>query len=218
MKCAEITPLLVELKEGTISSENRKLVEQHVMSCARCADNVALIGKAFETLRLGGNEEVPTHYFTNLLPRVRRRLVQRRSEKFGFVLPEWAGRFLAPAAALGVVACMVALYGLLNPVVETTESHLMQLVSQFPKEEMEGVADLANYSPVLPRMTELHRGMLETLPNLSLVSLHIERQLVDDEVDHGHRLSTFLAADISFEDINDDEVDSIIDRLKNTAL
>jgi hypothetical protein len=218
MKCGEIAPLLVDLKEGTISPENQKLVEQHVASCVRCAEDLALIGKAFETLRVSGNEEVPTHYFTNLLPRVRRRLVERRSEKFGFVLPGWAERFLAPAAALGVVACMVALYGLLNPAVETTESQLMQLVSQFPKEEMEGVADLANYSPVLARTTELHRGMLETLPNPSLVSLHIERQLVDDEVNHGHRLLTFLAADISFEDINDDEVDSIIDRLKNAAL
>ena len=218
MKCDEISPLLVELKEGTISVENQALAEQHIATCAKCRADLVLIGRAFEALRTSVDEEVPTHYFTNLLPRVRRRLDERDVKKFGFVLPEWAQRMIAPASAIGVVISMVALFVLLNPTYDTTQSHLMQIVSQFPKDEIEGVVDMANYSPVIARTSELHRGILEMLPNPSQVSRQLERQFLDDEVNHGHRMSTFLAAGISFEDINDEEVDSIIDRLKDTTL
>jgi len=218
MKCDEISPLLVELKEGTISVENQALAEQHIATCAKCTADLVMIGGAFETLRLSGDEEVPTHYFTNLLPRVRRRIDERNAKKFGFALPEWAQRMIAPASAIGVVVSMVALFVLLNPTYDTTQSHLMQIVSQFPREEIEVAVDMANYPPVIARTSELHRGIMEMLPNPSQVSRQLERQLLDDEVNHGHRLSTFLAAGISFEDINDEEVDSIIDRLKDTTL
>lgn len=218
MKCDEVSPLLVELKEGTVSVENQALAEQHIATCAKCTADLVLIGGTFETLRASVDEEVPTHYFTNLLPRVRQRLDERDLKKFGFALPEWAQRMIAPALAIGVVISMVALFVLLNPTYETTQSHLMQIVSQFPKDEIEGVVDMANYSPVIARPSELHRGVLEMLPNPSQVSRQLEREFLDDEVNHGHRLSTFLAADISFEDINDDEVDSIIDRLEDTTL
>ena len=218
MKCDEIASLLIELKEGSISVENKALVELHLATCAECSADLLLIGKAFDALRVSADEEVPTHYFTNLLPRVRRRLDEHTAKKFIFTLPEWMQRMMAPASAIGVVISMVALFVLLNPTYDTTQSHLMQIVSQFPKEEIEGVVDLANYSPVIARTSELHRGIIEMLPNPSQVSRQLERQLLDDEVNHGHRLSTFLAADISFEDINDEEVDSIIDRLKDTTL
>jgi hypothetical protein len=218
MKCDEISALLVELKEGTISAENKTLAEQHVATCAKCEADLILIGRAFEALRVSAGEEVPSHYFTNLLPRVRRRLDERDAKKFGFALPEWVQRMIAPAVAVGVVISMIALFALLNPTYDTAQSHLIQIVSQFPKDEIEDVVDMANDSPVVARTSELHRGILEMLPNPSQVSNRLERQLLDDEVNHGHRVSTFLAADISFEDINDEEVDSIIDRLKDTAL
>ena len=218
MKCDEISPLLVELKEGTISVENQTLAEQHIATCAKCRADLVLIGGAFEALRVSVDEEVPTHYFTNLLPRVRQRLDERDVKKFGFALPEWAQRMVAPASAIGVIISMAALFVFLNPTYDTTQSHLMQIVSQFPKDEIEGVVDMANYSPVIARTSEIHRGILEMSPNPSQVSRQLERQFLDDEVNHGHRLSTFLAADITFEDINDDEVDSIIDRLTETTL
>ncbi len=218
MKCDETSPLLVELKEGTISVENRALAERHLATCAKCSADLVLISGAFEALRVSVDEEVPTHYFTNLLPRVRQRLDERNAKKFGFALPEWARRIIAPASAIGVVVSMVALFTLLNPTYDTTQSHLLQIVSQFPKDEIEEVVDMANNSPVIARTSELHRTILEMLPNPSQVSRQLERQFLDDEVSHGHRLSTFLAADISFEDINDEEVDSIIDRLKDTTL
>ena len=218
MKCDEISPLLLELVEGIISPGNRLLVDQHVRTCTRCTADLALIGKAFETLQTSAAEEVPSHYFTNLLHRVRRRIDEQPSEKFGFTFPEWAQRLLAPVSAIGVVASFVALYVLLNPANDSMEFQLTQIVSQFPKEDIEAVVDMANYSPVIARTAELHRGVLEMLPNPSLVTRQLDRQLVDDEFNYGDRLSTFLAADITFEDIDDDEVESIIDRLNEPTL
>lgn len=218
MKCDEISTLLVEVSEGSIAPEQKRLVEDHLITCERCTESLALLGTAFETLRGLDAEDVPTHYFANLLPKVRRRLTESHSRKFRPAVPEWTRRLLAPASALGIVAAIVALFVLLNPGEEAAESRLAQLVSQVPRDEMEGVAELTNFSPVLVRTAELHRATLETLPNLSLVSRHIEQELADDEVSHGHRMSTFLAAEISYDEISDEEADSIIDRLKETTL
>ena len=66
MKCDEIASLLIELKEGSISVENKALVELHLATCAECSADLLLIGKAFDALRVSADEEVPTHYFTNL--------------------------------------------------------------------------------------------------------------------------------------------------------
>ena len=218
MKCDEVSYLLVELSEGTISPENRKRVDEHVASCKRCTEDLALIRTAFETLRTTEPEDVPTHYFSNLIPRLRQRIEEKPARRFVFGVPGWAQRLLAPVSAAAVVVCMIGLYVTLHPANDSGQSQLVQLVSQYPKDEMDGVAEMASYSPVLMRTTELNRGVIEMLPNITLVSQGLDQQLVDDEMAHGHRLAVFLAADDSYEDITDEEVDSVIERLNQTTL
>ena len=85
--------LLVELREGTISQEEREVVERHVATCVGCTEDLKLIDQAFEALRNVEDEEVPTHYFTNFLPRIRERLDRQPARASGFVLPLWLQRF-----------------------------------------------------------------------------------------------------------------------------
>jgi hypothetical protein len=218
MDCDKIQYLLVEMGEGAISPEEQKLVDRHVATCARCAKDLRSIGEAFESLRNVKSEEVPTHYFTNFLPRIHQRLEQRPEQPLGFALPVWVQRFLAPASACAVLASMVVLYSLFSPMVDTTQFHLRQIVSELPKDEIEGVAESISYSNVLARTMEPSQRLMETISNPALVSRHIERELVDDQLNHGHSLSIFLAADNPFEDISDEDVDSVIEKLKDRSL
>ena len=218
MDCDRIKYLLVGLREGTISQEEREVVERHVATCVRCMDDLNLIDEAFESLRNVEDEQVPTHYFTNLLPRIRERLEQQTEHGSGFALPLWVQRLLAPASAGAVLACMIGMYILFNPMADTTQFHLRDIVSELPKEDVDGVAESVSYTTVMARTMEPSQRLMETLSNPALVSRQIERELVDDQLDHGHSLSIFLAAEHPFEDISDEDVDSVIKKLNDTSL
>ncbi len=221
MDCDEIQYLLVGLREGTISPEQREVVDRHIATCARCIKDLELIDEAFESLRNVENDEVPNHYFTNLLPRIHQRLEQRHERALGFsafALPGWVQRFLAPVSAAAVLSCMIALYGLFNPIADRMQLPLREIVSELPKEEIDGVAESMSYSNVLARATEPSQRLMETISNPAIVSQQIERELVDDQLNHGHSLSIFLAAEHPFEDISDEDVDSVIKKLNDASL
>ena len=221
MDCDEIQYLLVGLREGTISPDEREIVDRHVATCARCTQDLQSIDEAFESLRNVENEETPNHYFTNLLPRVLQRLEERPERALGFsgfALPVWVQRCLAPLSAGAVLSCMIALYILFNPVADTAQSPLREIVAELPKEEIDGVAESMSYSNVLARTMEPSQRLMETISNPTLISQHIERVLVQDQLDHGHSLSIFLAAEHPFEDISDEDVDLVIKKLNDASL
>jgi Putative zinc-finger len=218
MECDKFRSLLVERQEGIISPEDAKTLDRHLSSCDRCRQDLALIGVSFETLRSVRDADPPTHYFTNLLPRIRQRIENRERRSFAPALPLWVQRILAPGSALGVLGSIVALYVLLTPSFDPTKTGLRQIVSEVPRDEIDRVAESASYSDVLTRTMEPSQRMLETLSNPGLVSQHIDRMLVDDQLEHGHTLSIFLAGDSPFEDIAEEDVDSIILKLDKTSL
>ena len=218
MDCDKIQYLLIGLREGTVSQEEREVVERHVATCVRCTNDLNLIGEVFESLHNVEDDEVPTHYFTNLLPRIRERLEQHPEHASGFALPLWVQRFLAPVSAGVVLACMIGMYMLLNPMADTMDSHLREIVSNLPKEDIDGVAESVSSTTVLARTLEPSQRLMETLSNPALVPRQIERELVDDQLDHGHSLSIFLAAEHPFEDISDEDVDVVIKKLNDTSL
>ncbi len=218
MDCDRIQYLLVGLREGTISQEEREVVDRHVATCVRCTNDLNLIDEAFESLRTVEDEEVPTHYFTNLLPRIRQRLEQQPEHALGFALPLWMQRFLAPISAGVVLACMIGTYILFNPMADTMQSHLREIVSELPKEEIDEVAESVSYSNLLARTMDPTQRLMETLSNPALVFRQIERELVDDQLDRGHSPSIFLATENPLEDVSDEDVDSVIRKLNDTSL
>ena len=221
MDCDEIRYLLVGLKEGTISPEEQELVVRHTATCARCAQDLKAIDEAFGSLRDVTDEEVPSHYFTNLLPRIRQRLDEQPGGLVGFsgfALPVWVQRCLAPVSAGAVLSCMIAMYILFNPAADYGQLPLREIVAGLPKEEIEGVTESMSFSDVLARTMEPSQRFMETTPNPALISTQIERELVEDQLNHGHSLSIFLAADHPFEDISDDDVDSVIKKLSDASL
>lgn len=218
MDCDKVHLLLIEKQEGVISPDDEKRVNDHLLTCLRCVEDDRLISETFEHLRGVAEEDLPTHYFTNLLPRVRQRIDARSGSWPGIALPDWIRRVIAPASSFAVVGCMIALYVFLNPTVEPANSHLEQIVAGVPKDDLDGVAEAFSYVNVLPRTLEPSQRLLETVANPSQVSQTLERELVNDQLTHGHTVSLFLAADNSFEDITDDDVDGVIERLDKTSL
>jgi hypothetical protein len=113
---------------------------------------------------------------------------------------------------------MIGMYILFNPMADTTQFHLREIVAELPKEDIDGMAESVSYTAVLARAMEPSQRLMETLSNPALVSSQIDRELIDDQLNHGHSLSIFLAAEHPFEDISDEDVDSVIKKLNDTSL
>ncbi|HTR81553.1 MAG TPA: zf-HC2 domain-containing protein [Bacteroidota bacterium] len=222
MECDKFRSLLVDRQEGVISPADAELLERHLATCAQCTEDIASIGIAFDALRNVEDDAVPTHYFTNLLPNIRRRAEERRGPWPEIILPAWVQKFLAPVSAVAVVASMVSVYILCTPPAGfpslQPNLRLEQLVEQVPRDDIDQITESIASSSVLARTMEPSQRMVETLSNPSLLSLHIEKELVDDELAHGHSLSIFLAADNSFEDIADEDVGPVIEQLNKISL
>ena len=218
MDCDAVRSLLIEKQEGTISPEDGKTLDRHLAACERCSEDLELIGLSFEALRGVHDDEPPTHYFTNLVPRIRER-IEHQPKGFSFpVLPVWAQRILAPGSALAVLGSIVMLYILLTPSFDPSKTGLEQIVAEVPREDIDRVAEYVTYSGVLTRTMEPSQRMVETLSNPSAVSQQFDRELVDDQLEHGHSFSIFLAGDNPFEDIADEDVDPVITKLDKTSL
>ena len=95
---------------------------------------------------------------------------------------------------------------------------LREIIAELPKEEIDGVAESMSYSrragADYGAVSTVHGNHLESRPDIA----EIERELVEDQLNHGHSLSIFLAADHPFEDISDEDVDSVIKKLNDASL
>ena len=218
MECDSFRPLLVEKHEGTISAENAELLDRHLATCDRCREDSDLIGTSFTALREVQDVEAPTHYFANLLPRIRQRIDEHARGPSGFPIPAWFQRLLAPGSAVAVLGSMVALYVILTPKFDPAHSGLREIVADVPRDDIDRLTEAVSYSEPLSRTLDPSQRMLEAVSNPAAVSVHFERELVDDQLAHGHSFTIFLAGESPFEDIADEDVDSIILKLDKTQL
>ena len=98
------------------------------------------------------------------------------------------------------------------------QSHLREMVSELPKEDIDEVTESVSYANVLARTMDPSQRLMETISNPALVSRQIERELVNDQLDHGHSPSILLPAENPLDDVNDEDVDSVIRKLNDTSL
>jgi len=218
MDCENFRHLLIEKQEGSISPADAKILDGHLATCGRCREDFELIGASFDALRNVRDEDVPNHYFTNLLPKIHRRIDEGSRGFAGIALPSWVQRFLAPGSAAAVLGSIVGLYFLLTPAFDPSMNGLHLLISEVPREDLDQVAESVSYGGPLTRATEPSQRILETVANSASLSQHVDRDLVADQLEHGHSFTVFLAGDSPVEVINDEDVDTIIKKLDQASL
>ncbi len=218
MKCKAIAPMLVEYNDGTILPANRKIVEEHLASCAQCARDVRLIAGALDALRNVAEDSVPTNYFVNLVPRIHKRLERRRRFALASLIPAWIEEVLAPVSALAVVASLVALFFVLAPVTVDVSSPLKSIVREMQNDDSLALTELITSPDVAQTNLGVERQVLETVSDPSLVTQHFEKQLLPSNVGDVSIPSSFISSDPSYESLSSDEVDRVIERLSHQTI
>jgi hypothetical protein len=76
MNCRKITSLLVDYYEGSLSSEDRKLVEDHLKVCSHCRKELKEMESLFEVLNQEKTEKMDENFWINFVPEIRGRIEQ----------------------------------------------------------------------------------------------------------------------------------------------
>ncbi len=172
MKHKEITQHLVDYCEGALTGELRDEIERHLAECAACRGELALLQTAFEALQHEPGLDVPAHYFTNLIPKIRQRIDAGEKRRIGFALPAWIGSSVRPLAAMLVLGAVAVLFRILGPA-STAASPLEELVSQVPPSDVDSLVAYFSDTNDLLHGTETQQRILEVAPNPALVSDHL---------------------------------------------
>lgn len=216
MKCRDVEPMLVDLADGTLSPEEKALVDDHVAHCAGCAMDVALLKETFAVLRTEVQELPPEHYFSNLLPKVRLR-IDAKERPWGFAFPAWIGKMTAPLTVSAMALVVVALFRAFEPGDE--HSPLRSIVEQIPGDEIASIV----VSPTEPTGGEYGvpetQVLLEALPNANGIADKMKSELLAGELPLVQTEAGTLSVEKTLDDLDDDTVSQVLDRMNgNTTL
>jgi hypothetical protein len=215
MKCNDIEHLLVEMAEGSIATAEKDLSELHLMSCPDCQTKLASLREVFSSLREVSDEEVPTHYFTNFLPRLRQKIEENREVKFSFT-PLWIGKFASPVTVFLIILSLTGLFRLFQP--SENGSPLREIIGQETFEEIVALSS-TNSEIVFPiHESLLHDRTLEMLPNSQRVENLLHRKIFSD----AHFLSDTEPGILNYEylltEITDEDADILLTRLNDQSI
>jgi len=85
MDCKKTLKLLVDFHEGTLTPEEKEMVEKHLHACMRCKLEFKEIKDTFEALKREKAEEPEELFWTNFVPEVRKRIDDKKTRKRAFV-------------------------------------------------------------------------------------------------------------------------------------
>jgi hypothetical protein len=212
MKCRDVEYLLVELADGTISAEGRTLIETHLVTCASCAADAVLLNETFSALRTETAEAPPEHYFTNLLPTIRKRLENTR-QPWHVAVPLWLNNLLAPLTVTAMAVTVFGLFRLFEPSEEF--SPLQALVGQVPTDEISALVSPENDPFDTDGGISGSAKVLELLPNPNRVADRMKAEFLADELPLVSADVTNLSDDTSLEDMDDDAVSQVLNRMND---
>lgn len=122
----ELHERIIDYVEGNISSELKSEIESFIAKSPQIQNEVDLIQSAFTELRNSTDDNVPSYYFSNFLPRLRERL-ENGKVHIPISIPELARLFAAPSIVAIVVLSLVTMYQIFRP--EEKQSSIYSLVN-----------------------------------------------------------------------------------------
>jgi len=97
--------MLPDYIRGLLDEQATAGVEEHLLHCPVCRSELAEVKSTLASIKDSGMKDVPQSYFTSILPRVHRRLDQRRNR--GWMLHPLVSKVALPLGAAIVASILV---------------------------------------------------------------------------------------------------------------
>jgi hypothetical protein len=81
VKCKEVSQLLMDYNEGLLDGDRKRLLQAHLLDCAKCQKDLEEIKATFGLLSRGKISEPSESFWINFLPEVRQRIEKGKLRK-----------------------------------------------------------------------------------------------------------------------------------------
>ncbi len=134
----EMHERLIDYVEGNISPAQKAEMESLLKKSPQMQNELDDIQSALNELRNVADENIPPHYFSNFLPRLRERL-ESENVHFPLFVPEWFRLFAPAAVVLVFVLSVITMYQSFKP--EELQSPIYSMVNEMERAEISSLVD-----------------------------------------------------------------------------
>jgi hypothetical protein len=135
MSREDIQEMLIDYADGTIDESRKIIIESELKRSPELSQELQLIKDTFIRLDKIEESDVPTHYFSNFLPRLNEKL-QNKKTTIELLYPAWLRMMAVPTVALVIIAGIIGMYLILQPPnYKSSLYSAMQAVEQERSEE-----------------------------------------------------------------------------------
>ncbi len=205
----ELHERLIDYVEGNISPEHKSEIESYLSKSPQMQNELDIIQSALNDLRSISDENVPPHYFSNFLPRLRERLESGKIQLPMF-LPEWVRVFAAPVIVSMLVFSMIIMYQSFKPV--ELQSPIYSMVNDMERTEINSIVDETTDFGTIP-------GMIRSVENISgdiSNGTSIESTLTEDLLVLD--VSAYQTENELLSDMGDQDVEQVLELLDKPSV
>ncbi|MBM4168412.1 MAG: hypothetical protein FJ215_04570 [Ignavibacteria bacterium] len=198
-----------------LGSAERQRVDAHLLTCQSCRSELEQVTRLFGVIDHAQATPPPTHYFDNLLPRIRSRMSRRPA--VGIVGKALNSRWILPtAAALLVVSLLVSVPFLGDPD-WSNDAREGTYAGDWNNLELLDLADQQSehlpFSPMIIRQENIAHALGEKLITDQLADAVFAQSMFIETVP----FSNVLAHEM-LQEMSDEEINNVIHRLAERTL
>lgn len=204
MNETELHEHLIDYVEGNISPEQKIEMESLLQQSPHLQIELDLIQSALDGLRDTSDEDVPTHYFSNFLPRLRDR-IDSRTIQMPIFIPEWFRLFAAFSVVSAIVFSIGIMYQSFKP--EELHSPIYSMVSDMDRAEINSIADETTEYGSNSGINNSIENLIGDVPNASVIESKLTEDLLVFDI------SSYQSEHELLSDMGDKEIEQVLDRL-----
>jgi hypothetical protein len=201
--------LLIDYVEGNISSDQKIEIESLIQKSPLMQNELDVIQSALTELLNTSDEDVPEHYFTNFLPRLRKRLESGKIHLPLFI-PEWFRLASSSLAVTVIVFSIVLLYQSFKP--EELRSPIYSMVNDMERTEINSVIDETTNFESSTGIIQSAENLVNNISNVSVIESKLTEELLVLDV------SSYQTEHELLSDMGDKEIEQMLDRLDKQRL
>jgi hypothetical protein len=205
----ELHEHLIDYVEGNISPEQKGEIESLILRSPQVQNDLDIIRLAMNGLQTVSEDDVPVHYFTNFLPRLRERL-DADVLRLPVILPVWLRFMNTSFAASLVIVSIVLMYQSFKP--EELNSPIFSMANEIDRLEIISLVDETSDYGTTAGIIRGAESFIGDISNINVVESRLTEDLFVLDV------SSYQSENELFSDMGDIEIEKVLDRLDRATI
>lgn len=158
MGCNEVQKRLSAYIEGSISAEEKVLIDKHLKACQRCNESLADLRKTVEYLQKLEEVEPPSWLTQKVMTRVRSEAEPKRGILQKVFFPLHIKLPIEAVAAILIAITTIYVFKTIQPEMKLARAPSEEVTSRLLSEEQEKAAAVDEGKPIAPKAAPQFRG------------------------------------------------------------